>query len=249
MPRSEAINELVAALSKAQAEFSEVGKSGHNKHQNYYYSKLDDFTRATQPSLSKYGLAIIQGVVDGSVETTLFHSSGQFISYSIQMVMGKQDMQALGSAVTYARKYGLASILCIAPDDGTDDDGEAAKGDKYDRLQNKPKTTDTRSSSKATEQTRIAMDQDQNTGSKEQHLGDTHSDTAVRDQQTASSTVEPPKDETPITARMSQTILSRLNELGKNNPAFYDWVFKTHGTRNLMNLKTWQYLDIMGILK
>ena len=40
----------------------------------------------------------------------------------------KEDMQSLGSAITYARRYTLQSLLCVATDE-PDDDGNAAVGD------------------------------------------------------------------------------------------------------------------------
>ena len=40
------------------------------------------------------------------------------------MLNGKEDAQAQGSAITYARRYALMSMLGLVAD--TDDDGEAA---------------------------------------------------------------------------------------------------------------------------
>jgi hypothetical protein len=55
--------------------------------------------------------------------TTLGHISGQWISSSIPLLMQKHDMQGLGSAITYARRYGLQAILSCP---SIDDDGEGS---------------------------------------------------------------------------------------------------------------------------
>ena len=59
------------------------------------------------------------------VETVLTLASGEFIASKLHIVPTKDDPQGLGSAITYARRYGLAAVAGIAPDD---DDGEAAMG-------------------------------------------------------------------------------------------------------------------------
>jgi len=55
----------------------------------------------------------------------LTHASGEFISDKLHIVPTKDDPQGLGSAITYARRYGLSAVAGIAPDD---DDAEAAMG-------------------------------------------------------------------------------------------------------------------------
>jgi hypothetical protein len=62
------------------------------------------------------------------VETTLYHESGEFISTGpMKLELSKTDMQALGSAITYARRYQLQSLLSIPAED---DDAENAVGRK-----------------------------------------------------------------------------------------------------------------------
>jgi len=57
------------------------------------------------------------------VETMLTHKSGEFMSETLRLPVGKWDAHGIGSAITYARRYGLMSLLGIATDD---DDGNAA---------------------------------------------------------------------------------------------------------------------------
>jgi hypothetical protein len=56
--------------------------------------------------------------------TRLMHSSGQWIEDGgVPLILSKDDMQGLGSALTYSRRYGLMSMVGVAPED---DDGNAA---------------------------------------------------------------------------------------------------------------------------
>jgi len=88
---------------------------------------------ACRSALSQHGLSVIQaprGVVSEigwcvEVETRLLHASGQWMGDTITVPVGKPDAQGLGSALTYARRYALASFVGIAPED---DDGNAAVG-------------------------------------------------------------------------------------------------------------------------
>jgi hypothetical protein len=69
------------------------------------------------------GLSVVQSVNDGMLSTTIFHASGESISSTVPLFIPKQDMQGVGSAITYARRYGLAAACGISQ---TDDDGNDA---------------------------------------------------------------------------------------------------------------------------
>ena len=123
--RSPAIDQLAQALNKAQGalEGAEKNTKGH-KHE---YADLTEVWRVARPVLAKNGLAILQ-IFDrtetGTVLITILtHESGQFIESRLPL-MAVTDYHALGSAVTYSRRYSLAAILGIAPA-GEDDDGQA----------------------------------------------------------------------------------------------------------------------------
>jgi len=121
---------LAAALAAAQGEMSSAKKDGTNPHFASHYATLAAVWDACREPLAKHGLAVVQTTErdDGGLVliTSLLHSSGEAVSGRMPVVAGKAgDMQSLGSALTYARRYGLAAIVGIAPDD---DDGEAAVG-------------------------------------------------------------------------------------------------------------------------
>ena len=120
---------LEAALVAAQAEMPKVRASGHNPHFHSTYVTLDDLLAAALPVLNRHGLALSQFPISENggqpaLLTILMHESGGTLQYVTPLLVGKQDMQALGSAITYARRYALASALGIA--EGEDDDGNRA---------------------------------------------------------------------------------------------------------------------------
>ena len=125
--KSEAINELAAALSKAQAAMEGATKDSENPHFKAKYADLGNCWVACRKALTDNGLGIIQiPSADGAnvtVTTMLTHSSGQFIEGSLSMIAQKNTPQGVGSCITYARRYALSAFVGIAPED---DDGQAA---------------------------------------------------------------------------------------------------------------------------
>lgn len=127
--QSEHINELAAALNKAQAEFSAVPKDSINPFFKSTYAALPDVVRTATPVLTKHGLSVSQFIDhtdDGHdlLRTYLLHASGQYIAHSMRLYLVKDDPQGQGSAVTYARRYSYMSVLGLVAD--VDDDGNAA---------------------------------------------------------------------------------------------------------------------------
>lgn len=134
MNQSEQINELISALSKAQGAMSAAAKDCSNPFFKSKYADLSSIWNACREPLSANGLAVIQTVQqreNGDVlYTMLGHSSGQWISSSMPLRIksdGKtNELQVMGSCLTYLRRYALAAIVGVAPDE--DDDGNSAKG-------------------------------------------------------------------------------------------------------------------------
>lgn len=128
MNKSESINELAAALARAQTGFATIGFNKINPHFKRGYADLTAIINATRPALAANGLAIAQfPAAEGNVvtvETVLTHSSGQWIGGMTSLTASKADAQGIGAAITYAKRYGLAAILNVAADE--DDDGNAA---------------------------------------------------------------------------------------------------------------------------
>lgn len=122
------MTDAIKALCKAQTEMGKALKKAANPHLKSKYADLGSVMEACLPALHDNGFAVIQpsGADERGpyVETTLLHESGEKFTSRIYLVLGKQDMQAVGSAQTYARRYGLLGMAGIAPED---DDGEATK--------------------------------------------------------------------------------------------------------------------------
>jgi len=129
MRTSESINELGAALALAQAEMGHAAKDAVNPHFRSKYANLASIIDACRGALTKNGIAVIQSPeMDRenrtvSVTTRLVHSSGQWVEGELEAEVAKTDPQAIGSAITYLRRYGLAALTSVASDD---DDGAAA---------------------------------------------------------------------------------------------------------------------------
>ena len=131
MNQSESINELASALSKAQGQLEGAKKDKANPFFRSVYADLSSVWDACRQALSSNGLSIIQSPEEAesgiAIETMMVHSSGQWVKSRYTMPVSKMDAQAVGSAITYARRYALASIVGIAPED---DDGNAAASSK-----------------------------------------------------------------------------------------------------------------------
>lgn len=137
MAQSEQVNELAAALAKAQGKIRGAQKDGNNPHFKSKYASLDSVWDACREPLSTYGLSVVQSVQRGILRTVLLHASGQWIDGEIEIPAGK-NVQELGSAITYLRRYTLSALVGIAPTD--DDDGNASSAGyrEPERTSNKP---------------------------------------------------------------------------------------------------------------
>ncbi len=127
--RSESIGQLAAALALAQSEIENAEKDTANPFFKSKYADLASVWRACRVPLTKNGLAILQPASASgnlvTVTTILAHKSGEWISCELTMPCEKGGPQAIGSCITYGRRYGLSAMVGIASDD---DDGEAAEG-------------------------------------------------------------------------------------------------------------------------
>lgn len=122
------MNAGVTAYVKAQMDMGRVLKNAVNPHLKNRYADLSAVLEAVLPALHANGFCLMQPCGQDEygpyVETTLIHSSGERFASKVYLLIGKQDMQAVGSAISYARRYGLLGMAGLAPED---DDGEATK--------------------------------------------------------------------------------------------------------------------------
>lgn len=143
MNQSEQINELASALIKVQANLKPVPKDSENPFFHSHYADLTSIWETIRKPLTDNGLCVVQTNSGNTcesitVDTMLLHTSGQWIKGSLtlkasKIKMSKQnpsqveseiiDPQSMGSALTYARRYALAAIVGVCPED---DDAEGA---------------------------------------------------------------------------------------------------------------------------
>ena len=122
------IKQISTAFVKAQSEMSNAKKGSSNPFFKSKYADLNSIREASIPVLNAHGISVLQPIVhiDGKnfVKTILLHESGESLDSHTEIVYSKSnDAQAQGSGISYARRYGLQSFLCIGADD---DDGNNA---------------------------------------------------------------------------------------------------------------------------
>ncbi len=120
------INELAKALAAFQGDVPVIPK----KHTVNYlkvkfkYADLADIIKAIQTPLAKHELAVLQTTEyhkgQPYLVTMLTHSSGQWKKSRLHLNVSGSDMNALGSTLTYARRYALSGMLGLATDDDVD---------------------------------------------------------------------------------------------------------------------------------
>lgn len=129
MLKSEQVNELAAALAKAQGQLEGAKKSSNNPFFKSKYADLAECWNTCREALTANEISVIQMPEEINengrlnITTMLAHSSGQYISSTLTMTVTKLDPQAIGSAITYGRRYALAAMVGLAQED---DDGEKA---------------------------------------------------------------------------------------------------------------------------
>ncbi len=131
---SSEVSEIAQALVAAQGAMPTIERNRtvqvRTKTGGSYefaYATLDEIVTKSRPVFAAHKLAIFGGVgPESSWQCRIVHESGEWFEISVPLAVGQtSDPQALGSAITYARRYCLGAIAGIAPED--DDDGERAR--------------------------------------------------------------------------------------------------------------------------
>lgn len=124
------LNKLFEALAKAQMEMEVAKTDSTNPYFKSKYADLRSVVEASRPFLAKNGLCVIQRTIPGKngtsyLYTRLGHLSGQWMESYMPISPPKQDIQTLGSYMTYLRRYSYSSMVGVVAGD-EDDDGENA---------------------------------------------------------------------------------------------------------------------------
>ena len=138
MEKSESIKNLTLALIQFQRKMEpleldaevevQTDKGGKYK---FKYATLENIIESTRPLLVECGLALIQTVGEGgSVTTLLAHQSGEWVQDTVLIAPVKSSPQAIGSSITYAKRYSMAAILRVIAE--SDEDGNIAEGNSVE---------------------------------------------------------------------------------------------------------------------
>ena len=124
----ENIKNLSKALVQAQSEMSNAKKDATNPFFKSKYADLNAIREAVLPILNSHGISVLQPMtnIEGKnfIKTILLHETGESIESFTEIIYSKvNDAQAQGSGITYARRYGLQSFVCVGAED---DDGNKA---------------------------------------------------------------------------------------------------------------------------
>lgn len=121
------IGSLLEALAKAQGIMEGAKEDSNNPFFKSTYADLTSVWEACRNALSSNGLSVVQTIqmINGNncLVSILGHISGQWIKSFLPIRPAKDDIQSLGSAITYCRRYALAALVGVCP---VDDDGESA---------------------------------------------------------------------------------------------------------------------------
>lgn len=138
--KSESIIKLSVAMAKFQKDLKQPMKDADNPFFKSKYVPLENVVEAITLAAAPHGLSFIQTPVNGEngavgVSTLVLHESGEYIEFEPLFAMPKKanDVQQLGSTITYLRRYALSSIFGITSDN--DDDGNAAVGNGQQQQQ------------------------------------------------------------------------------------------------------------------
>lgn len=121
---------IAKGLLAVQRKMEAVTKDASNSYYKSKYADINSFLEVAIPALNEQNIALLQPTFSNAeghwVQTILIHESGETLTYSpIRLVLKSEDMQQLGSAITYARRYSLQALLGMRAED---DDANAASG-------------------------------------------------------------------------------------------------------------------------
>lgn len=128
-------DKVAVALSKTQAALPKIVRnktvkvrSGGGSY-DFTYASLDNILESVKPHLAKNGLSLAQSMITLTenyhvLVTRLLHESGQWIEVEVPAKIVAPGMQPVGSAITFARRYGISAVLALVTDD--DDDANSA---------------------------------------------------------------------------------------------------------------------------
>jgi len=136
--------EMIKALIAAKKEFPVIKRLGKNDYYNTSFADLEDIHKAIDPVLVKHGFLITQTLGSGDgfsfLTTTLHHLDGGSVESKV-MIPIDQNIQNVGSAITYMRRYSISALLTLITEedvDGATQDGANKGGTKENKTSPTP---------------------------------------------------------------------------------------------------------------
>jgi len=112
-------------LFNLQQEIGGISKLESNPFYNSKYFDINSLIKQLNPLLLKHNLLLLQPIEDNKVVTKIICVESNSNVSSFLTIPAVSDPQKLGGAITYLRRYTLASLLGLQAED---DDGNAASG-------------------------------------------------------------------------------------------------------------------------
>ena len=107
-------------------------KDQTNPHYRNAYASFESCLNAIKPALHQHNFILVQSnnrdELGDYTETKFVHESGQELTTKVYLVLERENMQGVGSAITYAKRYGILTLAGIEPEEKDDDDGNKSSG-------------------------------------------------------------------------------------------------------------------------
>ena len=131
MNKSESIQNIIPAILAARKAIGPILKTkeakieGGKANFSFKYAPFEEVLHKITPALSENGLILSQGMNGFCLETSLFHTSGEWITYSEEMPHAYASPRAFGSELSFRKRYAATSALGLTAEE--DDDGQMAE--------------------------------------------------------------------------------------------------------------------------
>jgi len=124
---SDSVTKITVDLIVAASKIKHAEKDSANSHFKNSYASLESCIDASKQILLDHNIVVLQAPNGKVLTTRLQHASGEFFESDTDLILSKNDMQSLGSAITYARRQSLTAFLNMSQ---ADDDGNIASKKK-----------------------------------------------------------------------------------------------------------------------
>jgi len=130
MSNNKQLKNITAALIQFHNEVGKVAKNSSNPYFKSKYGDLNAYLEVIKEPLANSKLTIVQMPVTNGLRTILMHESGEYLESECTIPNLPADAQKLGAAITYLRRYMIASFLGL---NAEDDDGESMRKSKAEQ--------------------------------------------------------------------------------------------------------------------